>query len=154
MTKKITNTVDLNLYTNFVEAITSKESEDLTTFMNSLDRLDANFEVFEGGATAKHGPDVNVSLLITGAMGMCGESGEFSEIVKKLIFHSKPLTPEVHQHLQKELGDIIFYWTNTCRSLGVDPNTIIQMNVDKLSSRYPGGVFSVERSENREAGDI
>jgi NTP pyrophosphatase (non-canonical NTP hydrolase) len=150
MTKKIEHKVDLNRYTEFVEAITSRESEDLTTFMNSLDRLDANYN----DATETHGPNVNVSLLITGAMGMCGEAGEFSEIVKKLIFHSKPLTVEVHQHLQKELGDIIFYWTNTCRSLGIDPNTIIQMNVDKLSSRYPGGVFSVERSENRDAGDI
>ena len=146
----MTKQIDLNKYTEFVEGVTSKASNDLTTFMNSLDRLDGNFD----DKTQTHGPDVNVPLLITGAMGMCGEAGEFSEIVKKLIFHSKPLTTEVHQHLQKELGDIIFYWTNTCRSLGIDPNTIIQMNVDKLSSRYPGGVFSVERSEYREAGDI
>ena len=146
----MTKQIDLNRYTDFVEAITSKESNDLTTFMNSLDTLDGNFDE----KIQTHGPDVNVPLLITGAMGMCGESGEFSEIVKKLIFHSKPLTIEVHQHLQKELGDIIFYWTNACLSLGIDPNTIIQMNVDKLLSRYPGGVFSVERSENREASDI
>src|ERR1035437_5275320 len=103
----MTKNIDLNKYSDFVEAITSKESNDLTTFMNSQDRLDGN----DGR------PDVNVPLLITGAMGICGESGEFSEIIKKCIFHSKPLTAEVHQHLQREFSDIIFYWTNASRSL-------------------------------------
>lgn len=142
--------IDLNKYSEFVEAITSKESNDLTTCMNSLDRLDGNYD----DKTGEHGPDVNVPLLITGAMGLCGESGEFSEIVKKLVFHSKPLTTEVHTHLVKELGDIIFYWTNACRSLGVDPNEVIAANVDKLQARYPGGKFSAERSENRTTSDV
>ena len=142
--------IDLNKYSEFVEAITSQESNDLTTFINSLDRVDGNFD----GATQTHGPDVNVPLMIVGAMGMCGEAGEFSEIVKKLIFHSKPLTIEVHDHLVKELGDVIFYWTNACRSLGVDPNDVIAANVKKLEARYPGGVFSSDHSEKRETGDI
>lgn len=142
--------IDLNKYTEFVEAITSKESNDLTSFMNSLDALDANYD----GTTGMHGPDVNVPLLITSAMGMSGEAGEFSEIFKKVIFHRKPFTSETYAHAVKELGDIIFYWTNACRSLGIDPNDVIKGNVDKLSARYPGGVFSAERSENREVGDV
>ena len=150
MTKKI----DLNKYSKFVEGVTSRASNDLTTFMNSLDRIDANFEVFEGGATAKHGPDVNVPLLITAAMGMSGETGEFSEIVKKIMFHGKNYTDETRTHAIRELGDICWYWINACRAIDVDSNEVIRVNVDKLMSRYPGGVFSVEQSETREEGDI
>ena len=144
----MTKYIDLNKYTEFVEGVTSQASNDLTTFMNSLDRVDGNFE------NGKHGPDVNVPLLITATMGMSGEAGEFSEIVKKLMFHGKTLTVETHQHLQKELGDVIWYWTNACRALGVDPNQVIADNVTKLESRYPGGKFDPYHSENRKDGDI
>ena len=142
--------IDLNKYTDFVEAITSQASNDLTTFINSLDRVDGNYDAVQD----LHGPDVNVPLLLTGAMGMCGEAGEFSEIVKKVLFHSKPLTEEVHAHLVKELGDVIWYWTNTCRALGVNPNDVIALNVTKLEGRYPGGEFSAAASETRKEGDI
>lgn len=142
--------IDLNKYTEFVSAITSQASNDLTTFINSLDRVDANYDDTQD----LHGPDVNVPLLLTGAMGMCGEAGEFSEIVKKVLFHSKPLTEEVHAHLIKELGDVIWYWTNTCRALGVNPNDVIALNVAKLEGRYPGGTFSAAASETRKEGDI
>ena len=143
-----TKRIDLNRYSEFVEGVTSKASNDLTTFMGSLDRVDGNYE------DGEHGPDVNVPLLITAAMGMSGESGEFSEIVKKIIFHGKQLTPEIHKHLQKELGDVIWYWTNACRALDVDPNTIIADNVAKLESRYPGGKFDAWYSDNRQEGDV
>ena len=133
--------IDLNKYAEFVEAITSPASNDLPSFINSVHRVEVN-------------SDVNVPLLLTGAMGMCGEAGEFSEIIKKVVFHGKELTQEVHDHLVKELGDVIFYWTNTCRSLGVDPNDVIAANVTKLEARYPGGKFSAERSDKREIGDI
>ncbi|MEI6567942.1 MAG: nucleoside triphosphate pyrophosphohydrolase family protein [Verrucomicrobiota bacterium] len=142
--------IDLDKYTDFVSAITSEASNDLTTFINSLDRVDGNYDDKQD----LHGPDVNVPLLLTGAMGMCGEAGEFSEIVKKVLFHSKPLTEEVHAHLVKELGDVIWYWTNTCRALGVNPNDVIALNVAKLESRYPGGTFSAAASETRKEGDI
>lgn len=141
-------TIDLQKYTQFVEAITSKESNDLTSFMNSCDRLDGNYE------NGEHGPDVNVPLLITSAMGMSGEAGEFSEIVKKAIFHSKAFTEETKAHASKELGDVIWYWTNACRSLGLDPNQVIADNVAKLESRYPGGKFNADSSANRADGDI
>jgi len=118
--------------------------------MNSLDRLDGNFDF----ANDRHWPDVNVPLLITAAMGMCGEAGEFSEIVKKAVFHSKPFTEETLAHAVKELGDSAWYWINACRALGVDPNEVIAANVTKLEARYPGGKFSAEASDNRKEGDI
>jgi NTP pyrophosphatase (non-canonical NTP hydrolase) len=141
--------IDLDKYTEFVEGVTSQASNDLTTFMNRMDHVDANYE-----GDGKHGPEVNVPLLITGAMGMCGEAGEFSELVKKVMFHGKNVTAEVHQHMCKELGDVIWYWTNACRALGVNPNQVIADNVAKLESRYPGGKFSVEASEVRALGDV
>ena len=142
--------IDLDKYTDFVSAITREASNDLTTLINSLDLVDGNYDDKQD----LYGPDVNVPLLLTGAMGMCGEAGEFSEIVKKVLFHSKPLTEEVHAHLVKELGDVIWYWTNTCRALGVNPNDVIALNVAKLESRYPGGTFSAAASETRKEGDI
>ena len=57
--------IDLNRYQEFVEKVTSPASNDLTTFMDTLDRIDANYELFDG--EMRHGPDVNVPLLITAA---------------------------------------------------------------------------------------
>jgi NTP pyrophosphatase (non-canonical NTP hydrolase) len=54
----------------------------------------------------------------------------------------------------RELGDIIFYWINACRSLGLDPNKVIEENVNKLQSRYPDGKFNAFQSENRKQGDL
>lgn len=142
--------VDLNSYTNFVKTVTSKASNDLTTFMNRLDIIDGNYDFTNN----QHGPDVNVPLMLTGAMGLCSESGELMEIVKKMVFQGKPLTEETHFHMRRELGDIIWYWTNMCRALDVDPNAVIAENVNKLKARYPGGEFDVYHSENRQAGDL
>lgn len=142
--------VDLNAYTKFVQAVTSKASNDLTTFMNRLDVIDGNYDF----ANSQHGPSVNVPLMLTGAMGLCSESGELMEIVKKIIFQGKSLTEETHFHMIRELGDVIWYWTNMCRALGVDPNAVIAENVTKLESRYPGGRFDVYHSEHRQQGDL
>jgi len=144
--------VDLNKYQNFVEAVTSKPSNDLTKFVDTLDRLDANYELFDG--EMKHGPDVNVPLIITACMGLAAESGEFIEIPKKIIFQGKALTDETVFHMKRELGDIMWYWINACRALNLDPNEVIAENVKKLESRYPGGKFNVFESENRKQGDI
>ena len=150
----MTDKIDLNKYKDFVEAVTSAESNDLTAFMNRLDRLDGNYEVFEGETEARHGPDINVPLLITGALGLGSESGEFQEIVKKMLFQGKPLTEENLFHMKRELGDIIWYWISACRALSLDPNDVIAENVRKLSARYPGGSFDPFYSENRQEGDL
>lgn len=144
--------IDLNKYTDFVEAVTSRPSNDLTDFINTLDRLDANYEVFDG--EQKHGPNVNVPLLLTACLGLAAESGEFIEIPKKIFFQGKALTDENVFHMKRELGDIMWYWINACRSLGLDPNDVIAENVKKLESRYPGGSFDAYYSENRKDGDL
>jgi NTP pyrophosphatase (non-canonical NTP hydrolase) len=141
--------IDLNKYSEFVFEVTSRESKNLTDYMNRLDSLDANY-VIDG----EHGPDINVPLLITGALGLSSETGEFNEIVKKMLFQGKPLTEENLFHMKRELGDIIWYWINTCRALRLDPNEVIAENVRKLEARYPGGHFDAFYSENRKEGDL
>lgn len=142
-------TVDLNRYSQFVNAVTSMPSKDLTTFMNRLDELDGNYV-----GNGEHGPDINVPLLLTAALGLAAETGEFCEIPKKMYFQGKPLSEENVFHMKRELGDIMWYWINACRSLGLDPNDVIEENVNKLKARYPGGEFDVHYSENRQAGDL
>ena len=144
------STVDLKAYTKFVQAVTSDASNDKTTFMNRQDVIDGNYDFGDN----QHGPDVNVPLMLTGVMGLCSEAGELMEIVKKITFQGKPLTEESHFHMKRELGDIIWYWTNMCRALRLDPNDVIAENVTKLKSRYPGGEFNVYHSENRQHGDL
>jgi len=150
----MTNNIDLNKYQEFVQAVTSKESNDLTTFMTRLDRLDGNYEVFEGETEARHGPNINVPLLITAGLGLGSEAGEFQEIIKKLLFQGKPLTEDNLWHMKRELGDVIWYWINACRALELDPNDVIAENVRKLSARYPGGTFDPFYSENRQVNDL
>ena len=144
--------IDLNKYKDFVEAVTSQASNDLTTFIDTCDRLDANYELVDG--EMKHGPDVNIPLLITACFGLAAESGEFIEVPKKIIFQGKPLTEENVFHMVRELGDVMWYWINACRALNVDPNVVIQENIKKLESRYPGGKFDAHYSENRKDGDL
>ena len=133
--------VDLNKYMDFVKEVTSDESN-MTSFMHEhMNKLET-----ESG--------VKLALLMTGAIGMASEGGEFSEIVKKCIFQGKPLNDETIFHLKRELGDIMWYWINACRALDLDPDDVIEENVNKLKSRYPGGEFDVHYSENREEGDL
>jgi len=145
----MTQKIDLNKYQEFVEAVTSKPSNDLTTFINRLDELDGNY-VGDG----QHGPDINVPLLLTAALGLAAETGEFCEIPKKMYFQGKPLNEENVFHMKRELGDVMWYWINACRALNLDPNEVIAENVRKLEARYPGGHFDAFYSENRKDGDL
>jgi len=134
------NKIDLNKYQDFVEAVTSAESNNSKEMKAAVDRLEDS--------------GVNVSLLLTGAVGMSAEGGEFMEIVKKCIFQGKPLNEETQFHAKRELGDIMWYWINSCRALNIDPNEVIAENVRKLEARYPGGSFDAYYSENRQDGDL
>ena len=134
--------VDLNKYSEFVEEVTSEESNQLSPMARRLSILE--------GTDGK----VNMSLLLTGGIGLSSETGEFNEIIKKCIFQGKPLNDETIFHCKRELGDIMWYWINSCRALGLDPNEVIEENVNKLKSRYPGGEFDVHYSENRQKGDL
>jgi len=131
--------IDLNKYKDFVQAVTSIESNDTEMMILRIRELESK---------------VNVSLLLTGAVGISAEAGEFMEIVKKAIFQGKPMNDENIFHMKRELGDIMWYWVNSCRALGLDPNDVIAENVRKLESRYPGGSFDAHYSENRKEGDL
>jgi NTP pyrophosphatase (non-canonical NTP hydrolase) len=91
---------------------------------------------------------------MTASIGLASEGGEFSEIVKKMVFQGKPYNEDNRFHMKRELGDIMWYWVNACRALGYDPNDVIAENVKKLESRYPGGKFDVYHSENRMENDL
>ena len=132
--------VDTQKYTEFVDAVTSNESKGSDAFTVRLRELYA-----EG---------LPVERLLTAAVGMSAESGEFIEIVKKMIFQGKPVNDDNLFHLKRELGDIMWYVAQACMALDTDFNEIIEMNVDKLKSRYPGGEFDVHFSENRKEGDV
>jgi NTP pyrophosphatase (non-canonical NTP hydrolase) len=132
--------IDLNKYKEFVQAVTSAESNNVGDMKTAVDNLEDS--------------GVNVSLLLTGAVGISAEGGEFMEIVKKCIFQGKPLNEETQYHAKRELGDIMWYWINSCRALNLDPNEVIAENVKKLEARYPGGSFDAYYSENRKDGDL
>jgi len=134
--------IDLNKYKQFVEAVTSRPSNDLTDFINRVDNLDSN-EL-----------NINIPLLMTACFGLAAEAGEFIEVPKKIIFQGKPLDADNVFHMKRELGDVMWYWINACRALNLDPNDVIDENVRKLESRYPGGSFDAHYSENRQAGDL
>ena len=133
--------VNLNAYMDFVEEVTSDESNEYNSMYSRMQTL-----------SDTHG--INPSLLLTGAIGMASEGGEFAEIVKKCIFQGKPMDNETLFHCKRELGDIMWYWISSCRALGLEPNEVIAENVNKLKSRYPGGEFDVYYSENRKEGDL
>ncbi|MBQ6876191.1 MAG: nucleoside triphosphate pyrophosphohydrolase family protein [Lachnospiraceae bacterium] len=84
-------------------------------------------------------------VLINGVMGLCGESGEAIDLVKKHLAQGHELNKE---QLAKELGDIAWYLAETATAIGYPLEEILQMNIDKLKKRYPDG-FAVERSVNR-----
>ena len=133
--------IDLNKYKDFVEKVTSIQSNETGSLTEQLNKLE-------------HESNVNMALLLTGSIGIASEGGEFAEIVKKCIFQGKPLDDETIFHAKRELGDIMWYWINSCRALGLDPNEVMAENVNKLKSRYPGGEFNVWHSENRKEGDL
>ena len=133
--------IDLNKYKEFVDAVTSDESKNNDNFTNRW-------------VTLVNQRDVDMPRLLTASMGLGAESGEFTEVVKKIMFQGKPLDADNIFHMQRELGDIMWYWMQGCMALNIDPNEVIQMNIDKLKARYPGGDFDAHYSENRQDGDV
>lgn len=133
--------IDLNKYKEFVQGVTSTASNETVELCNRLEALENQ-------------ANVNMATLLTGAVGMSSEAGEFAELIKKCVFQGKEMTDDIKKHLASELGDVAWYWINSCRALGVDPNEVIGNNVEKLKARYPGGEFNAFSSENRAEGDI
>ena len=134
--------IDLNKYKEFVKAVTSDESNYTSSMSENLVKIE------------RENKDVKMALLMTGAIGISAEGGEFTEIIKKCIFQGKPLDEDTIFHMKRELGDIMWYWISACRALNLDPNDVIAENVKKLEARYPGGSFDAFYSENRKEGDL
>ena len=134
--------IDLNKYKDFVKAVTSDESNYTSSMTENLVKLE------------RENKDIKMALLMTGAIGISAEGGEFAEIIKKVVFQGKPMNDETVFHCKRELDDIMWYWINSCRALGLDPNDVIAENVKKLEARYPGGSFDAFYSENRKQGDL
>ena len=133
-------TVDTKKYLDFVAGVTSMPSQDPAILQARIDELVAN------GADIPH--------LLTAALGLAAESGEFTEVVKKIILQGKPYNEENVFHMKRELGDVCWYIAQACMALDTTFDEIIEMNVDKLKKRYPGGEFDVHHSENRKDGDL
>lgn len=95
-------------------------------------------------------PSNNYPRILNGLMGLNGEAGEAIDILKKHYFQGHELDKK---HLAKELGDVAWYLAVSADAIGYDLETILQMNVDKLSARYKNG-FTSEESLHRKAGDI
>ena len=128
-------------YSDFVTKVTSDPSLDLESLKSSLDSIQNN-------------SDIDIPRLLTGALGLGSETGEFVEIVKKMFLQGKPPSEDNIFHMKRELGDIMWYVAQACMALDTDFNEIIEMNVEKLKARYPGGEFDVHYSENRQEGDV
>lgn len=133
-------TISTKDYSSFVSAVTSAPSTNYKDLINRLDELN------ELG--------VNVSKLMTSYTGICAEAGEYAEVVKKILFQSKPYNEDNVFHMRREIGDILFYISMACDALGFSIDEAIKMNIEKLSARYPNGTFDAYFSENRKDGDV
>lgn len=122
---------------------------------NATDRLckvisEHTYSDFEKRKVIDSKNDVSIGGILNACLGLSGEVGEFNDMIKKWIFHEKPLDID---HAKKEAGDICWYLAMLCESFGWSIDEIMQMNVDKLKARYPEG-FDIDRANNREEGDV
>ena len=133
--------IDTNKYIEFVRQTTSPASSDFAQLLARMTELEAK-------------DDADIPRLLTAALGMSAEAGEFTEVVKKIVLQGKPYNEENAFHLKRELGDICWYLSQAFMALDTNFEEILQMNYEKLSARYPEGTFDVYRSENRVEGDL
>jgi NTP pyrophosphatase (non-canonical NTP hydrolase) len=133
--------IDTKKYIEFVRQTTSPASSDFAQLLARMTELEAN-------------NDADVPRLLTAALGMSAEAGEFTEVIKKIMMQGKPYNEENVFHMKRELGDICWYLAQACMALDTNFEEVLQMNYEKLSARYPEGTFDVFRSENRVEGDL
>ena len=133
--------IDSEAYLDFVREVTSPESLDYAALLTRTNTLELE-------------DDCNVPQLLTAALGLTAEAGEFTEVVKKIILQGKPYNEDNVFHMKRELGDICWYLAQACMALDTTFDEIIEMNVEKLKDRYSGGEFDVYKSENRKEGDL
>ena len=133
-------TIDFDKYSRFVDGVTSDSSKDFVYLADRLVELDRK------GA--------NIERLTTAGVGLAAESGEFLEIVKKMVFQGKPWNDANREHLIIELGDVMWYVAQACMALDISFDEVIEGNIKKLEKRYPGGSFDIHDSENRAEDDL
>jgi NTP pyrophosphatase (non-canonical NTP hydrolase) len=126
-------------YLRFCDSVTSNPSKNQEDFSDALDIIE------EQGVAPER--------ILTAALGICAEGGEFTEVIKKCVFQGKPMDEQAKYHLKRELGDILFYVAQACIALGISMDDVIETNIEKLEARYPGG-FDAYLSNNRKEGDI
>ena len=129
----------LDDYVSFVDRVTSDNSKRSDAFFDSLDKIE------EQGIAPER--------ILTASIGMASEAGEFSDIIKKIVFQGKEVNEETIRHLKLELGDVMWYISQACMALNVSLEEVIRMNIEKLEKRYPGG-FEAVRSNNKSQDDI
>jgi NTP pyrophosphatase (non-canonical NTP hydrolase) len=130
----------INDYAKFVDSTTSDQSKNFLAFIGSTSELEAQ-------------DNINVPRVLTAAIGMLAESGEFTEILKKMVFQGKEFNESNRFHMKRELGDILWYWIQGCIALGYTPDEVMDENIKKLEARYPNG-FEAIRSEVRADNDL
>ena len=126
-------------YIQFVDKVTSHESKSWESFVTRL------LILYDEGFVPER--------TLTAAIGLASEAGEFSEIVKKVIFQGKEFNDETKEHMKKELGDCLWYIAQACMALDLTFEELFTANIEKLSGRYPGG-FDAFLSENRKEDDV
>jgi NTP pyrophosphatase (non-canonical NTP hydrolase) len=141
LNSNMTQVIDTNKYIEFVRQTTSPASTDYAQLLARMTELEATH-------------DADVPRLLTAALGMSAEAGEFTEVVKKIFLQGKPYNEENVFHMKRELGDLCWYLAQACMALDTNFEEVLHMNYEKLSARYPEGSFDVYRSENRVEGDL
>ena len=132
--------IDFKKYEQFVDAVTSDSSKDFVALADRMGELDRQ------GAC--------IERLTTAGIGLAAESGEFLEIVKKMVFQGKPWNDDNREHLIIELGDVMWYVAQACMALDISFDEVIERNIKKLEKRYPGGKFDINYSEVRAEDDL
>ena len=130
----------LEEYTDFVDKVTSESSKSTDKMRERIDYLNSR--------------DIEMSRLLTAGIGLSGEVGEFNEIIKKVMFQEKIFDDVAHEHMKRELGDIIWYVAQACLALKVDLVDVINSNKEKLSKRFPQKRFNEQDDANRDLGDV
>ena len=130
----------LKNYGDFVTKVTSEPSMNQSSLDERMKEIDST-------------SPIESARLLTAALGLGSETGEFVEIVKKMFLQGKPADEDNIYHMKRELGDIMWYWTTACMALKLDPYEVIKENQDKLEARY-GEKFEIDSSEHRKDGDL
>ena len=126
-------------YLKFTNEVTSNESKDTEAFIIRIRELQTK--------------GLPIERLLTAAIGINAEGGEFLEIVKKIAFQGKEFNAAEKEHLKVELGDVLWYVAQACIALDLSLDDVIARNISKLAARYPEGHFNSYFSENRRIDD-